>query len=322
VSVSVRREPRGRERGGALACADSGLPERGGLVAAPEASPEEAPRAISEREYKQFQALIEHEAGIHLGPEKKALLVGRLRRRLVALQLKSFSDYYQLVTEGDVDERVRMLDAISTNETSFFREMRQFDFLRERVFPRWIEEEAAARRSRKIRAWSAACSTGEEPYSLAMVLLERFPRGAGWALEILASDISTRVLAQATVGAYPLERAREIPTAYLHRFMLRGTRSQQGRMCVAPALREIVTFQRLNLSAPAHAVQGTFDLIFCRNVLMYFEAGLRMRAVNALLDQLAPGGYLFLGHAESLSGLSERAKYVGPAIYAIEASAR
>jgi chemotaxis protein methyltransferase CheR len=282
----------------------------------PDAPGSEAPRSISEHEYRQFQVLVEREAGIHLGPEKRALLVSRLRRRLVELRLPSFSAYYHLVIKGDTDERIHMLDAISTNETSFFREARQFAFLQETVFPHWASEERAGRRPRRVRAWSAACSTGEEPYTLGMVLLDHFPPGSGWTLEILASDISTRALAAAALGAFPIEDAKEIPPSYLRRFMLRGTRQQQGRMRVASVLRDLVTFRRINLHAPAYPVQDHFDLIFCRNVLMYFEPAARMRTANALLDLVAPGGYLFLGHAESLGGLSERGKHVGPATYA------
>lgn len=181
------------------------------LWVGPGAQVEEAPRTISEREYRQFQSLVEQEAGIHLGPGKKALLVSRLRRRLVELRLASFSAYYDLVAGSDSAERVRMLDAISTNETSFFRETRQFEFLQQTVFPRWLADEKAGRRPRTIRAWSAACSTGEEPFSLGMVLLDRFPPGSGWVLTILASDISTRVLAKAALGAFPIEDARGIP---------------------------------------------------------------------------------------------------------------
>jgi chemotaxis protein methyltransferase CheR len=270
---------------------------------------------ITEREYRQFQALVERESGIHLGPEKKALLVGRLRRRVIALGLGSFSAYYRLVTEDDPDERVRMLDSISTNETSFFREPRQFDFLQEHVLPAWTAEGLSGKRQRRIRAWSAACSTGEEPFSLAMILLDRFPAGSGWAVEVLGSDLSTRVLAKAETATWPVEKVKEIPQSFLRRYMLRGTRSQQGKMRATAILRETVAFRRVNLNESAYPVQGPFDLIFCRNVLMYFAPVVCKRVVHRLLDLLAPWGYLFLGHAESLSGLSERARNVGPAVY-------
>jgi chemotaxis protein methyltransferase CheR len=319
VSLRVLRQgshtPEGRSAHGDTPAVD----DLASSWAPPAAAGAEAPRTISEREYRQFQALVEREAGIHLGSGKKALLVSRLRRRLVELRLASFSAYYELVTAADSAERIRMLDAISTNETSFFREARQFEFLRQTVLPRWLADEKAGRRPRQIRSWCAACATGEEPFSLGMVLLDHFPPGSGWGLTILASDISTRALASAALGSFPIEDAKEIPHGYLQRFMLRGTRSQEGRMRVAPALQEIVAFRRVNLNAPAYPVQGPFDLILCRNVLMYFEPAVRVRIATALLDLLAPEGYLFLGHAESLGGFSERARHVGPAIYVHEA---
>jgi chemotaxis protein methyltransferase CheR len=282
---------------------------------------EEAPRRIAEHEFRRFQTLIEREAGIHLGPDKEALLVGRLRRRLVALGLRSYSEYYRLVSGDDPAECVRMLDSISTNETSFFREPRQFAFLTERAFPRWIAEAANGSRPRRLRAWCAACSTGQEPYSLAMALLDHLAP-AGWTLEVLASDLSTQVLNRAALGTYPIEDAKEIPLDYLRRFMLRGKRLQQGLMRTTPAVREVVTFRRINLNDAVYPVQGPFDLVLCRNALMYFDLSVRRRVVDRLLDLLAPGGYLFLGHAESLTGLSERGHSVGSAIYARQPNAR
>ncbi len=282
---------------------------------------DDVPRTISRHEYRLFQALVEKEAGIHLGPEKLALVVSRLRKRLIALGLRTYGAYYRLVNREDPAERVRMLDCISTNETSFFREARQFDFLKEQVLPRWSAEEQAGRRGRRIRVWSAACSTGEEPYSLGMVLLDRVPAGSGWAISILASDLSTRALDLAALGTFPIEDAKDIPPEYLRRFMLRGTRLQTGRMRVTPALASLVTFRRINLNDRTYPAQGPFELIFCRNVLMYFDPQVRQRVVGGLLDLLAPGGYLFLGHAESLSGVSERARHVGPAVYVYETGA-
>jgi chemotaxis protein methyltransferase CheR len=271
-------------------------------------------RPITERQFRQFRELIEREVGIHLSPPKKALLVGRLQRRLNELELRTFSEYFERVSE-DPAELVRMVDRISTNETHFFREPRQFQFLKEQVFPRWLTEAAAGRRPRRVRAWSAACSTGEEPFTLGMLLLERFPPESGWELEILASDISTRVLERAATATWPVEKAGEIPRTYLTQFMLRGTRSQTGMMRAVPALRSLIGFRRINLSAASYPVHGPFDLVLCRNVLIYFEPGLKRRVVESLIDVVGPGGYLLLGHAESLSGLSDRARSAGPTVY-------
>ena len=269
---------------------------------------------ISAKEFALFRDLIQRESGIFLSEAKKALVVGRLGRRLRELGLRSLAAYYRLLVEGDEQERTRMLDCICTNETHFFREPRQFEFLEQRVFPDWAAR-AAAGRPRRIRAWSAACSTGEEPYSLAMTLLAHFPPSSGWTLEILASDLSTRALDQARAGLWSVDKAREIPERYLKAFMLRGTGAQEGVMKAGPEIRSLLRFQRVNLNQDRYPVQGPFDLVFCRNVLIYFDVASKARVVHRLLDELAPGGYLFLGHAESLTGLSDRGRSVGPTVY-------
>ncbi len=272
-------------------------------------------RPISEKEFVLFQALIHREAGIYLSPVKKALLEGRLSRRVRELGLNSFGAYYHRVVDGDGEELIHLLDCICTNETHFFREPQHFEFLEKHVFPEWTVQAASTLRARRVRAWSAACSTGEEPYSLAMALWASFPPASGWEIEILATDLSTRALERAQVGIWPLEKAREIPARYLKSCMLRGTRSQAGKIKVSPELRSLVDFQRLNLKDEAYPLTGLFDLIFCRNVLIYFDSELRLRVIQRLLNHLAPTGYLFLGHAETLSGLADRVRSVIPTVY-------
>jgi chemotaxis protein methyltransferase CheR len=265
---------------------------------------------VSDRDFGRFQALINREAGIWLAPVKKALLVGRLSRRLRELGIASYAEYYERVT-GDEHERVRMLDAICTNETQFFREPKHFEFLATKVFPGWIAEADAGRRPRRARVWSAACSSGEEPYSLAMALLAALP---GWDVEVLATDLSTKVLARAKAGVWALERARQIPRSYLEAFMLRGYGSQEGLMKACEALRAVIRFARVNL-ASGEWPNGPFDLLFCRNVLIYFDRVTKIRVVERLLDRLAPDGFLFLGHAESLTGFTERARTALATVY-------
>ncbi len=286
---------------------------------------EAALRPITEREFTLFQALIYREAGIFLGPAKKALLMGRLTRRLRELGLNSFGAYYHRVVEGDragiAEEKVCLLDCICTNETHFFREPRQFEFLEQQVFPEWKARAASGLRARRIRVWSAACSTGEEPCSLAMTLLAQFPPVTGWEIEILATDLSTRALERARAAIWPLEKAREIPPRYLKSFMLRGTRSQEGKVKAGPEIRSIVRFERLNLNEEVYPVVGLFDLIFCRNVLIYFNAESKARAIHRLLNHLAPTGHLFLGHAESLNGLTDRVQSAIPTVYVHAAGA-
>lgn len=272
--------------------------------------------AITDAEFGLFQTLIEREAGIHLGPAKRALLVGRLMRRLREVGARSFGEYYRRVEDGGEAELTRLLDLITTNETQFFREPRHFEFLAARVLPAWREGAAAGIREKRVRVWSAACSTGEEPYSLAMLLLDELPPAAGWHVEVLATDLSTRVLARARAALWPIERAAYIPPPYLKTYMLRGTGPEQGKMKAGPALRAAVTFDRVNLHDDVYRVAGPFDLIFCRNVLIYFTAEGRAYVVERLLDRLAGDGYLFLGHAESLNGVTDRARSVEPTVYA------
>jgi chemotaxis protein methyltransferase CheR len=274
------------------------------------------PRSITDREFGLFQALIQREAGIHLSPAKKALVVGRLGKRLRALGMPTFEAYYVHLLQGDADERVRMLDAICTNETHFFREPRHFELLEREVLPAWAREAEAGRRPRRVRAWSAGCSTGEEPYSLAMVLRRFFPFSSGWEIEVLATDLSTRVLSAARSAIWPLEKAREIPPRYLRAFMLQGTRSQHGLMKAGPEIRSLVRFERLNLNLDAYPVPGGFDLVFCRNVLIYFNREAKAQAVARLVGHIADEGFLFVGHAETLSGIVEGVRSVGPNVYA------
>ena len=269
-------------------------------------------QAITEREFALFQALIQREVGIYLAPAKKALLVGRLSKRLRALGLTTFEAYYRrVVDEGDRAERIEMLDCISTNETHFFREPRQFEFLERQVIPAWKRSGPRA-----LRIWSAGCSTGEEPFSLAMLLRHHFPPGSGREIEILATDISTRALARAEAAVWPIDRASEIPLSYRRTFMMRGTGPQEGRMKAAPEIREIVRFERVNLNDEPCPVRGPFHLVFCRNVLIYFQTETKLRVVHRLLDALAPDGLLFLGHAESLNCVTDRVTTVVPTVYA------
>ena len=209
-----------------------------------------------------------------------------------------------------------MIERICTHETAFFREPRHFEWLEQRVLPQWRREADAGRRPRRIRAWSAGCSTGEEPYSLAMAFLEQFPAGSGWEIEIWATDLSTRALEKAQRAIWPLEQEREIPPGCVKQFMLKGTGTQAGKMKAGPEIRSRVRFKSLNLNDEAYAIEGRFDLILCRNVLIYFAQESRLRAIDRLLDHLAPQGLLFLGHSESLFGRTERVRSVIPTVYA------
>jgi len=275
------------------------------------------PNAIPELtkdEFRFFQELVLNESGIHLGAKNRAMLIARLWKRLRALDLTSFSSYYRLVKK-DPAEMVHMLDCICTNETHFFREPSAFTCLRERVFPEWITAADAGRRPRTIRAWSAACSTGEEPYSLAMTLLTHFPEEAGWKIEVLGTDLSTKVLARASTGIWTAEKIATIPVEYQRRFLLKGFGPDKGKFKATDELRRVVRFQRLNLNQENYEIFGPFDLIFCRNVIIYFQWETKLRVIDQLGSHLAPQGYLFLGHAESVHGVSEKLVSVAPKVF-------
>jgi len=271
-------------------------------------------RPLSDREFRMLQKLIYREAGIHLSDAKKALVSGRLGRRVRALGCRDFTAYYQHV-EASPSERTSMLDCISTNETRFFREPKQFEFLQESVLPQWRALGEAGRIPKRIRAWSAACSTGEEPYTLAMVLAANFPASEGWAVEILASDLSTRVLATARDGVWPIERSNDIPERLKKAYMLRGVRSEEGRMRAHPTLKSLIEFRHVNLNDRDYGIRESFDLIFCRNVLIYFNRESKDGVIQRLLRHLSPSGLFFLGHAESLTPSAYGLEHAGPTVY-------
>jgi chemotaxis protein methyltransferase CheR len=269
---------------------------------------------LAEEEFRLFQALVLRESGIHLGAKNRAMLVSRLWKRLRALELKTFSTYYRRV-KADPQEMVLMLDCICTNETHFFREPAAFDCLHNSIFPELVADADAKERGRTLRVWSAACSTGEEAYSLAMTLLTHFPSSAGWNVEVLATDLSTKVLARASAGVWPAEKIADVPLDYQRRFLLKGFGPQKGRIKAVDELRQVVRFQRLNLTQEPYPITGPFDLIFCRNVLIYFGWETKIKVVDSLGKYLTPNGYLFLGHAESLHGVADKLQFVAPKVF-------
>lgn len=271
---------------------------------------------VSPATFRKFQQLIYAETGIWLGGSKTALLSGRLFRRLLTLGVSSLEEYYEFVALPDgLEERARMIDAITTNETRFFREPRQFDFLVHQVFPRWTAEATQGLRPKRIRIWSAGCSSGEEPYTLAMLLAQYLPVDSGWDTRILATDISHRALERAHRGIYDSAKSVDIPKNLMHKFMLRGFADQQGRVRVKVEIQQMIDFRRLNLNQYPYAVEGPYDAVLCRNVMIYFNAESRQRAVSSLVSHLAGGGYMFVGHAENLTSLSAHLQSIEPTIY-------
>jgi chemotaxis protein methyltransferase CheR len=260
---------------------------------------------ISDSEFAQFQRFIYDSAGIALTGAKRALVCGRLAKRLHACQLKSYGEYLDFLKSGESPAELQTaIDLLTTNETYFFREPKHFQFLKEMV---------RARRpgGASFRVWSAAGSTGQEAYSIAMVLEDCLGDGA-W--EVLGSDISTRVLARAQTGHYSLDRLSNFPRGYLQRYCLKGTGPQEGTLLVERRLRARVRFLQVNLNARLPRL-GHFDVIFLRNVLIYFNMETKRSVVARVLDTLKPGGWLFIGHSESLVDISDGVEMTAPAIY-------
>jgi len=264
---------------------------------------------ITSKEFECFRTLIYGESGISLTQQKQSLLESRLSKRLRELGIETFSQYYDKVT-GDRtrEEFTRMLDLISTNKTDFFREPKHFDFLREVILPELIPE-------KRIRIWSSACSTGEEPYTIAITLFENVQNPSEWDFKILASDLSTRVLAKAASGIYDEERVRDMPTGMLRRHFLRGCRDSMGSFKVKPHLASMIRFRRLNLMDDDFPIKSPLDLIFCRNVMIYFDRPTQETLVNKFYRYLKPGGYLFIGHSESLQWINHPFRSLAPTIY-------
>lgn len=258
---------------------------------------------LSEAEFKEFQRMILAVAGIQMADGKRTMVAGRLAKRLKALQLRSYRDYWLHICHNP-DEKQTAVDLLTTNETYFFREPKHFEFLRGSVL-------TAHNSTKPFRIWSAACSSGEEPYSLAMVLADKFGP-SGW--ELLASDISTQVLAKARTGCYPISRIDKIPQAFLQRYCLRGVGSAEGTLLIDSSLRAKVKFQQINLNATLPEV-GQFDVIFLRNVMIYFNTETKQKILARLLGRLRPGGYFIIGHSETLNGFQCGLKAITPSVY-------
>ncbi|MFZ2853029.1 MAG: protein-glutamate O-methyltransferase CheR [Rhodocyclaceae bacterium] len=250
---------------------------------------------ITDQEFALFQRLIYKIAGISLSDAKKVLLVGRLTRRLKQYDFSTFTQYYRMLASGEhADELQTMVDLLTTNETYFFREPKHFDFLRDEIVHK-------RKSSATFRVWSAASSTGEEIYTLAMTLADSLPN-TPW--EIVGSDISTQVLAKAATGHYSLARTEGIPPAFMKKYCLKGVRSHAGSFLIAPELRKRTSFHQINLTQPVDADIGEFEVIFLRNVMIYFDPQTKAKVVNNLLPRLKRGGHFIIGHSETLSGLA------------------
>jgi len=270
----------------------------------------EAPRLTS-RELKAVIRLVYEKSGIALHEGKRALILSRLQKRLKATGARTVGDYLRrLEADPGGGELVALLDAMTTNHTSFFREPRHFAFLGERVVPELLARHTGG----ALDVWSAACATGEEPYTLAITLLEAVPAAAASRIRVLASDLSTRALRIAREGVYRIDKVKPVPPALLKRYFERGLGDQAGLARVRHEVRRLIEFRPLNL-LEITSLGRLFPVIFCRNVLIYFDRTVQQRVVSMLERHLAPGGYLFVSHAESLNGLAHGLEVVAPAVY-------
>jgi chemotaxis protein methyltransferase CheR len=264
--------------------------------------------ALHDKDFRKLSKLVMDTAGIVLSERKRAFIHGRLGRRLRALGLRNFSQYCRLLEERDGDDELRnFINAVTTNHTSFFREPHHFDHLAKVIVPGLTVSNSDTRR---MRIWSAGCSSGEEPYSIAMTLRAGQQSLAGWDVKILASDLDTNVIAHAARGIYDPERAEGIPAAFRKRF----TETHDGQIVMSDEISRLITFAHLNLLG-SWPMSGPFDVIFCRNVVIYFDKPTQMRLFDRFADLLQPDGWLIVGHSENLLGITERLELVGRTIY-------
>lgn len=269
--------------------------------------------SMTDKEFKRLSDFIHTEVGIKLPLSKKVMVEARLQKRLRLLSKNGYRDYFEFLfsAEGFDEELVHLIDVITTNTTEFFREPRHFEIMTEQTLPMWRSQHGTGR---PFRLWSAGCSTGEEPYTLCIVLSEFASRFAGFRFNVMATDISTRVLAMAQSGIYPEERLAKMSLELKRRYFLRSKDKAKRLVRVAPELRRMVDYRRLNFM-DSFAFPEPLDTIFCRNVMIYFDRATQERLLQKFCTQLLPGGFLFIGHSESLTGMDLPLRQHAPTVY-------
>ena len=266
---------------------------------------------LGDRDFGRICQLVNDSTGIKLTESKRDLVYGRLVRRIRALKLGSFSDYCDLLADKFDDEFEHFANAITTNLTSFFRERHHFECLTDRVIPALRDSNAGTRR---IRVWSAGCSTGEEVYSIAITFLEAMPEIDTWDVKILATDLDSNVLSVGSKGVYHEDRIEGLDSALTQRWFRRGSGDNNGTVKVSSQLRSLITFKQLNLMEP-WPMNGPFDVVFCRNVVIYFDKKTQRVLFNRIADLMPLDGHLFIGHSESLFKVTERFDLIGRTVY-------
>lgn len=272
---------------------------------------------MSESEFRLFRDFIYGKCGVNLNESKKMMLSSRLKKRLRALGMTSFRKYYEYVTSphGRSEELVHMINVVTTNKTDFFRESKHYDFMVNQMLPAIYDAREGAC-PKRLNVWSAGCSSGEEPYTLAIVLSEFFSKKLAGDFTILATDISTRVLETGKRGIYPESTVAPIPHPLIRKYLMRGIGARKGYYRIVPELRARVKFQQLNLNDGSRfELKTMMDVIFCRNVIIYFDRQTQVKLFDKFYSQLRPGGYLFIGHSETLHGINDRFVPVTVAVY-------
>ncbi len=265
---------------------------------------------LNDADFDLFREIIYRESGINLSPLKKALVQSRLMRRMRELGLRDFHAYYDYLQENFTEEKINLINCITTNKTDFFRESGHFDYLNNEALPRYEREHKTS-----LRIWSAGCSTGEEPYTIAITLLEYYRDRKLPDIKILATDIDTRVLDSAIEGVYKEEVVKIIDRDVLRRYALKGVGANAGFYRMKDEVKQLIHFRRLNLLDDSFPMKNTFDIIFCRNVVIYFDRESQIKLFRQFYKYLNNDGYLFIGHSETLTSVSNLFYFRGRSVY-------
>lgn len=268
---------------------------------------------LSDVDFGKLSSFIYTNYGIKLPITKKVMLEARLRPRLRENNIESYREYCQFILSGKCGEAeiINMIDLVSTNKTDFYRESAHFDFMKQVILPEYYENNS----EKPLKVWSSASSSGEEAYTIAMVISEFMEGKRSFDYQILGTDISTRILEKASLAIYPLDRVDVVPLAQKKKYLLKGKDPEKPMVRIIPEIRSKTRFQRLNLMDEHYDVPKDFDIIFCRNVLIYFDRETQEKVINKLCNQLKPGGYFFLGHSESISGYNVPLKQIKPTMF-------
>jgi len=269
---------------------------------------------LSDADFKKLSQFIYNNYGIKMPEAKKIMLQSRLQKRLSVMKINSFSEYCDFLfsKEGEQMELIHMIDVVTTNKTDFYREAAHFDFMREVVLPEYMQQN----KSRKpMKLWSAGCSSGEEPYTMSFVLSDFADKVSGFDYQILGTDISTRILEKAVTAIYAEDRVSIVPLEIKRKYLLKSKDRQKPTVRVIPELRRKVNFQRLNFMDASYDISEVFDVIFCRNVLIYFDRPTQEAVINKLCTKLRTGGYFFLGHSESITSMKVPLVQLRPTVF-------